>query len=49
MVNVSTAMFPADAAGNLQVDLAISLPHPCIAPFLFVTSAGGAWLVATGS
>lgn len=48
-VNVSTATFPADAAGNLQVDAAVSLPQPCITPILFVTSAGGAWLAATGS
>ena len=47
-VNVSTRVFPADAAGNLQVDDTISLPQPCIAPILFVTSSGGAWLAATG-
>ena len=48
-VNVSTATFPADAAGNLQIDAAVALPRPCIAPILFVTSSGGAWLAATGS
>ena len=47
-VNVSTVTFPADAAGNLQIDTAVNLPQPCIAPILFVTNSGGAWLAATG-
>ncbi|HXD10936.1 MAG TPA: hypothetical protein VN653_12805 [Anaerolineales bacterium] len=48
-VNVATATFPADAAGNAQFDDRVNLPQPCIAPILFVTSSGGAWLAATGS
>ena len=47
-VNVATATFPADAAGNAQFADSVNLPQPCVAPILFVTSSGGAWLAATG-
>ncbi len=47
-VNVSTGLFPADEAGNARIKDAVSLPSPCIAPILFVTSPGGAWFAATG-
>ena len=48
-VNVMTGPFPADAAGNSKIEAAVSLPHPCIAPIVFVTNAGGtAWFAATG-
>ncbi|GAB4448278.1 MAG: hypothetical protein OHK0041_08610 [Anaerolineales bacterium] len=47
-VNVSTALFPADAAGNAHIKDTVVLPQPCIAPILFVTSPGGAWFAATG-
>lgn len=47
-VNVSTALFPADAAGNAHIKDTVTLPQPCIAPILFVTSPGGAWFASTG-
>ncbi len=47
-VNVSTGLFPADSAGNSKIEAQVSLPQPCIAPIIFVTSPGGAWFAATG-
>lgn len=47
-VNVSTGLFPADAAGNAHIKDTVALPSPCIAPILFVTSPGGAWFASTG-
>jgi len=47
-VNVSTGLFPADATGNSSIEDTVSLPQPCIAPIVFVTSPGGAWFAATG-
>ena len=47
-VNVSTGLFAADLAGNAQIDETLSLPQPCIAPIIFVTSPGGSWFAATG-
>lgn len=48
IVNVSTGLFPADAAGNSEIEAKISLPKPCIAPIIFVTSPTGSWFAATG-
>ena len=47
-VNVSTGLFPADAAGNAEIEDMISLPQPCIAPIIFVTSGSGSWFATTG-
>jgi hypothetical protein len=47
-VNVSTQNFPADSAGNAHIKETVSLPEPCIAPIIFVTSGGGSWFAATG-
>ena len=47
-VNVSTGLFPADANGNGQIEGTVSLPQPCIAPIIFVTSPTGSWFAATG-
>jgi hypothetical protein len=47
--NVSTAAFPADLAGNSEFETSVMLPNPCIAPIVFVTSAGGSWFAATGA
>lgn len=47
--NVSTAQFPASTKGNSDINATVSLPRPCIAPIVFVTSPGGAWFAATGS
>jgi hypothetical protein len=48
-VNVSTGLFPADSAGNSKIEANVSLPQPCIAPIVFVTSPGNAWFAATGN
>lgn len=48
IINVSTGLFPADTAGNANIKDTVTLPTPCIAPILFVTSPGGAWFASTG-
>ena len=47
-VNASTGDFPATVTGDAEVEAAVELPSPCIAPIVFVTSPGGAWFAATG-
>lgn len=49
VTNVTTDQFPASTEGNADINTTVSLPHPCIAPVVFVTSPGGAWFAATGS
>lgn len=49
VTNVSTAQFPASTKGNADINATVSLPRPCIAPIVFVTSPGGAWFAAAGS
>lgn len=47
--NVSTDPFPADTAGNAEVEAKLSLPSPCFAPILFVANgATGSWFAVTG-
>lgn len=46
--NVATDAFAANPAGDSKIEQTIVLPQPCIAPIVFVTSAGGAWFAATG-
>jgi hypothetical protein len=54
VTNVSTATFPATTGlasaggGNVDIEAQVSLPHPCIAPIVFVATGGGAWLATTG-
>lgn len=48
-VNVSTGLFPASPTGNAQIEASVSLPSPCIAPIVFVTSPTGSWFAATGN
>src|SRR5512140_1509287 len=38
VVNVSTQLFPATPTGNSSIEDVVALPHPCIAPIIFVTS-----------
>lgn len=49
VTNVSTGQFPASMRGNSNIRARVMLPHPCIAPIVFVASPGGAWFAATGS
>jgi hypothetical protein len=46
--NVSSPLVDASGTGDAEIDTSIDLPSPCIAPIVFVTSAGGAWFAATG-
>jgi len=52
--NETTGLFPAttgsalSGGGNADIEAILSLPHPFIAPIIFVTSPGGAWFAATG-
>jgi len=52
--NILTAPFPATTGpaslggGNATIEADVALPQPCIAPIVFVTSAGGSWFAATG-
>jgi hypothetical protein len=48
VVNVMTDPVPATTTGDAEIDAKVSLPSPCIAPIVFVTSGGGAWFAATG-
>ena len=48
LTNLSTAAFPASAAGNSDINATVSLPHPCIAPIVFVGSSTFGWFAATG-
>ena len=52
--NILTDAFPAttgpasSGGGNADIETTVTLPQPCIAPIIFVTSPGGAWFAATG-
>jgi len=53
--NILTDAFPAttgpasSGGGNAKIETTVSLPQPCIAPIIFVTSNGGSWFAATGN
>jgi hypothetical protein len=54
-MNVSTVdSFPATlglasaGGGDARIEARLELPHPCIAPIVFVTSTGGSWFAITG-
>jgi hypothetical protein len=53
-VNTPTDPFPATlgpasaGGGNAEIVADLTLPQPCIAPIIFVTSGGGNWFAATG-
>jgi hypothetical protein len=49
VANVPTGLFPASTAGDATIDTMVSLPSPCVAPILFVTSPTGFWFAATGA
>jgi hypothetical protein len=52
--NIQTDAFPAttgpaySGGGNATIETNVTLPQPCIAPIIFVTSPGGSWFAATG-
>ncbi len=53
-VNVSSPAFPASTGlatsggGNATFEGTLTLPSPCLAPIVFITSSGGAWFAVTG-
>lgn len=47
-VNVTTGDFPATPSGDAEIEAALDLPVPCIAPIVFVTNPAGAWFASTG-
>ena len=53
--NVQTEEFSAttgpasSGGGNAKIKTTVDLPQPCIAPIIFITSAGGNWLAVTGN
>lgn len=53
--NITTAAFPAttgpasEGGGNARIEAQLTLPQPCIAPIVFVTSPTGAWFASTGN
>jgi hypothetical protein len=49
VVNVSTASFPASTTGNSTIEGTVMLPHPCMAPEVFVGSPGGAWFAMSNA
>jgi hypothetical protein len=54
IANVMTDTFPTTTGpasaggGNAKFEGDLGLPQPCIAPIVFVTSAGGSWFASTG-
>ena len=53
--NRLTDPFPAtvglatEGGGNASVETMVTLPQPCFAPIVFVTSPGGNWFAVTGN
>lgn len=54
VVNVATGAFPATTGaasaggGNADIEADLTLPQPCIAPIVFVTSPGLSWFATIG-
>jgi hypothetical protein len=48
VTNVPTGLVPASGTGDAEIDASVSLPEPCFAPIVFVTSPGNAWFAVTG-
>jgi hypothetical protein len=55
VVNVSSPLVNATVGlasaggGNAKIETTLSLPRPCIAPLVFVTSANGSWFATIGN
>ena len=39
----------SQGGGNSEIEATVTLPSPCIAPIVFVTSATGSWFASTGN
>lgn len=46
--NVSAGLFDVTPRGDGHLNASVSLPSPCFAPIVFVTSPTGAWFAITG-
>lgn len=44
-----TTMLGDPRNGDANIKAMVTLPSPCIAPIIFVTSPGGAWFAVTGN
>jgi hypothetical protein len=55
VVNLNTENFPATSTGDAHIEATLALPHPCLAPIIFVTSpplgtpAAPRWFAVTGT
>lgn len=49
VANVSTDPFPATTTGDSKIEASVTLPSPCFAPIVFVTSPTGSWFAVTGA
>jgi hypothetical protein len=49
VVNVSTANFPADSAGNSRIEGHVALPSQCADPIVFVAAPTGQWFAESNS
>lgn len=51
VANVFTGNFPASSSGQSVISATVTLPKPCFAPIIFVTSPGPnqAWFATTGA
>jgi hypothetical protein len=45
---VLTDPVTATPGGTARIEARLTLPEPCIAPIVFVTSASGAWFAVSG-
>ncbi len=48
ILNVETGLFPATSAGDSDIEAIVTVPHPCLAPIVFVTNPAGRWFAITG-
>lgn len=48
VVNVATGPFEATPTGDAEIEAALELPSPCLAPVLFVTNAALRWFAVSG-
>ncbi len=46
--NLTTGLFPATPTGDAEIEATVSVPSPCFAPIVFVTSPTGSWFAVTG-
>ncbi len=48
-VDTATGTFPASLQGDADIEGTVSLPHPCLAPIVFVTGPANQWFATTGT